>query len=77
MNRNRRQLERRFGCPLAGLLELCSKGTGPRWRPSMVQRVIPDLIVLKDSMLLNDEAHHGYRAKQGPTDDQGLAKEDK
>jgi type III restriction enzyme len=35
----------------------------------MIQRVMPDLMGLKNIMVLNDEAHHCYREKPGPDDD--------
>jgi len=36
----------------------------------MIQRVMPDLMGLKNIMVLNDEAHHCYREKPGQTDDE-------
>lgn len=33
----------------------------------MIQRVMPDLMNMKNIMALNDEAHHCYREKQGGT----------
>jgi type III restriction enzyme len=35
----------------------------------MVQRVMPDLMGLKNILVLNDEAHHCYREKPGADDD--------
>jgi len=35
----------------------------------MLQRVMPDLMGLKNIMVLNDEAHHCYREKPGETDE--------
>jgi type III restriction enzyme len=35
----------------------------------MLQRVMPDLMGLKNIMVLNDEAHHCYREKPGDTDE--------
>jgi type III restriction enzyme len=36
----------------------------------MIQRVMPDLMGLKNVMVLNDEAHHCYREKPRPEDDE-------
>ena len=33
----------------------------------MIQRVMPDLMGMKNVLVLNDEAHHCYREKAGPT----------
>ena len=38
----------------------------------MIQRVMPDLMGLKNIMVLNDEAHHCYREKQIPDEDSDL-----
>lgn len=35
----------------------------------MIQRVMPDLMGLKNIMVINDEAHHCYREKPNPDDD--------
>lgn len=35
----------------------------------MIQRVMPDLMGLRNILVLNDEAHHCYREKSGPTDE--------
>jgi len=43
----------------------------------MLQRVAPDLMGMKKIMVLNDEAHHCYRAKPGEADEQGLKGDDK
>src|ERR1700691_3205656 len=43
----------------------------------MIQRVMPDLMGLKNVMVLNDEAHHCYREKPGEGDDPDLTDEDK
>ena len=44
----------------------------------MVQRVMPELMALKNVMVLNDEGHHCYRHKPGDDDDEGpLAREDR
>lgn len=37
----------------------------------MLQRVMPDLMGLKNILVLNDEAHHCYREKPGVADDDG------
>src|SRR3990170_2833738 len=38
----------------------------------MLQRVMPDLMGLKNILVLNDEAHHCYRAKPGAEDEEDL-----
>jgi len=38
----------------------------------MLQRVMPDLMGMKNAMALNDEAHHCYREKPGETDEADL-----
>jgi type III restriction enzyme len=43
----------------------------------MIQRVMPDLMGLKNIMVLNDEAHHCYREKPGETDEPELTPDDK
>ena len=43
----------------------------------MIQRVMPDLMGLKNIMVLNDEAHHCYREKPGEDDESDLKGEDK
>lgn len=43
----------------------------------MIQRVMPELMGLKDIMVINDEAHHCYREKPGDPDDEDLVKDDK
>ena len=45
----------------------------------MVQRVMPELMALKNVMVLNDEGHHCYRHKPGDDDDDEgpLAREDR
>jgi type III restriction enzyme len=43
----------------------------------MIQRVMPDLMGLKDILVLNDEAHHCYREKPGEPDDEVLKGEEK
>lgn len=40
----------------------------------MLQRVVPDLMGMKNIMVLNDEAHHCYREKPGG-DDEGTLRE--
>jgi len=42
----------------------------------MVQRVMPGLMGLKNIMVLNDEAHHCYREKQNPDEDNSDLKGD-
>lgn len=43
----------------------------------MLQRVMPDLMGLKNIMVINDEAHHCYREKPGADDESGLKGEEK
>jgi type III restriction enzyme len=43
----------------------------------MVQRVMPDLMGLKNVLVLNDEAHHCYREKPSEPDDEELKGEEK
>ncbi|MBU6276720.1 MAG: DEAD/DEAH box helicase family protein, partial [Planctomycetes bacterium] len=38
----------------------------------MLQRVMPDLMGMKNVAVINDEAHHCYRAKPGDEDDEDL-----
>ncbi len=43
----------------------------------MIQRVMPDLMGMKNILVLNDEAHHCYREKPPEPDDEGLKGDDK
>jgi type III restriction enzyme len=43
----------------------------------MLQRVMPDLMGLKNIMVINDEAHHCYREKPTPDDDEALKGDEK
>lgn len=43
----------------------------------MLQRVMPDLMGMKSVLVLNDEAHHCYRAKPGDDDEGELKGDDK
>ena len=43
----------------------------------MLQRVMPDLMGMKNILVLNDEAHHCYREKQGEADEEVLKGEEK
>ena len=43
----------------------------------MLQRVMPDLMGMKNVMVLNDEAHHCYREKPGETDEGDLKGDDR
>lgn len=43
----------------------------------MLQRVMPDLMGLKNVMVLNDEAHHCYKEKPGSPDEEDISREDK
>ena len=38
----------------------------------MIQRVMPDLMGMKNILVLNDEAHHCYREKPSPDEDEDL-----
>jgi type III restriction enzyme len=43
----------------------------------MLQRVMPDLMGMKNILVINDEAHHCYREKTKEADDEDLKGEDK
>src|SRR6202044_902564 len=43
----------------------------------MIQRVMPDLMGLKNVLAINDEAHHCYREKPGEPDEEELKGDDK
>jgi type III restriction enzyme len=43
----------------------------------MLQRVMPDLMGMKNILVLNDEAHHCYREKPPEVDDEELKSEDR
>ena len=43
----------------------------------MIQRVMPDLMGMKNILVLNDEAHHCYREKPKEADDEELKGDDK
>src|SRR6185312_2226822 len=43
----------------------------------MLQRVMPDLMGMKNILALNDEAHHCYREKPAEIDDEDLKGEDR
>ncbi len=43
----------------------------------MIQRVMPDLMGLKNIMVINDEAHHCYREKPKSEDDEALKGDEK
>lgn len=43
----------------------------------MIQRVMPDLMGMKQIMVLNDEGHHCYRTKPAEADDEELKGDDK
>ena len=43
----------------------------------MLQRVMPDLMGMKNILVLNDEAHHCYRAKPKEDDDEDLKGDDR
>ncbi len=43
----------------------------------MLQRVMPALMGMKNILVINDEAHHCYRHKEGDSDEPDIASEDK
>ena len=43
----------------------------------MLQRVMPDLMGMKNILVLNDEAHHCYREKPDDEDDEDLKGDEK
>ncbi|MEX1076721.1 MAG: DEAD/DEAH box helicase family protein, partial [Pirellulales bacterium] len=43
----------------------------------MLQRVMPDLMGMKNVLVINDEAHHCYRAKPAEDDDENLKGDDR
>ena len=43
----------------------------------MLQRVMPDLMGMKNMLVLNDEAHHCYREKPGAKDEEDLKGDEK
>ena len=43
----------------------------------MLQRVMPDLMAMKNALAINDEAHHCYREKTKQPDDDDLKGDDK
>src|SRR5207253_10082094 len=43
----------------------------------MIQRVMPELMRIKNILVLNDEAHHCYREKPGDEDDEDLRGDDR
>jgi type III restriction enzyme len=43
----------------------------------MIQRVMPELMALKNILVLNDEAHHCYREKPADEDDEALKGDDR
>ncbi|MGH9334154.1 MAG: DEAD/DEAH box helicase family protein, partial [Vicinamibacteria bacterium] len=58
------------------------QGRGPELQTletdgQMLQRVMPDLMGLKNVMALNDEAHHCYREKPGEDDEGDLKGDDR
>ena len=60
----------------------CSKGDGEELNTletegQMLQRVMPDLMGMKNILVLNDEAHHCYREKPQDADDEDLKGDEK
>ena len=74
---------RRETLPLSSGGRALLQGRGPEVRSSetegqMLQRVMPGLMGMKDVLVLNDEAHHCYRARPADTDEEGaLAADDR
>ena len=64
---NRALLEGRHGEPINTL----------ETEGQMLQRVMPDLMGMKNIMVLNDEAHHCYKEKPGASDEDDVTREDK
>ena len=60
-------LEGRHGAPIETL----------ETEGQMIQRVMPDLMGLKNIMVLNDEAHHCYKEKPGDPDEEDFSRDDK
>ena len=59
----------------------CCRGGGPELKTietdgQMLQRVMPELMGLKNIMVLNDEAHHCYREKPGEEEEEPLKGDD-
>ena len=57
------------------------QGRGPELRSietegQMLQRVMPELMSMKNVMVMNDEAHHCYREKPPEEDEEGVLKGD-
>ena len=57
------------------------QGRGPELRSiesegQMLKRVMPELMSMKNVMVLNDEAHHCYREKPPEEDEEGVLKGD-
>ena len=42
-----------------------------------MQRVMPELMALRNTIVLNDEGHHCYRRKPGEDDERPLTREDR
>ena len=58
------------------------RGRGPALQTletegQMLQRLMPELMAMKNIMVINDEAHHCYREKPEPEDDEVLKGDDK
>src|SRR6266851_7550523 len=43
----------------------------------MLQRVMPELLGMKNILVINDEAHHCYRHKEGDSDETDIASDEK
>ena len=65
-----------------GARNLLKGQTGPELQTfetegQMLRRVMPELMGVKNLLVLNDEAHHCYRAKPGPSDEGELTGDDR
>lgn len=79
---NYHALKRRERLELATGTRALLQGRGPELSTlesegQMIQRVMPDLMGLKNILVLNDEAHHCYREKTDGADDEELKGDEK
>lgn len=73
-------LRERMELSKGGRSLLQGRGKSPESKETegqMIQRVMPDLMGMKNIMVLNDEGHHCYREKPGKEDEVDLKGEDK
>ncbi|MGD0959957.1 MAG: DEAD/DEAH box helicase family protein [Methylomonas sp.] len=75
------KLRERLELSKGGRLLLQGRGGNPlntlETEGQMLQRVMPDLMGMKNIMVLNDEAHHCYREKPNQNDNDGLKGDEK